>query len=152
MGFNGSLAINISSVFGIVVDVRYNTDDIVTGTVTNNDDIDIHVNYKYTDFAVLAGPRLAFRNSEKVTPFVHALIGLDRGKFSYDLTGTVTDSSEEVSNGLGVAVGGGFDANLGDNVALRLAQVDYYLMTHYEELIKNIAFSGGIVFRFGWTY
>jgi opacity protein-like surface antigen len=150
MGFEGAFAVNVNSVFGIVVDVRYNRDDIVTGAVTNNDDIDISANYKYTDLAVLAGPRFAFRNSEKVTPFVHALFGLDHGKLAYDWTGTNPGSGEFKSNGIGIAVGGGFDVNFGDTIALRLAQVDYYLTRHNEDFLKNIAFSGGIVFRFGW--
>ena len=151
-GFEGAFAVNVNRYFGFVVDVRYGFDDIVTGRVTNNDDIDVNATIKYTDLSVMGGPRIAFR-SESVTPFVHALFGMDRGKVSYELTGTTAESGEiGDSNGVGIAVGGGFDVNLGDSVALRLGQVDYYLTRHNEEFLKNVSFSGGIVFRFGWVY
>jgi opacity protein-like surface antigen len=151
-GFEGAFAVNVNSIFGIVVDVRYGFDDIVTGSVTNNDDIDVNAAIKYKDLSVMGGPRFAFR-SEKVTPFVHALFGMDRGKVSYELTGTTAESGDiGDSNGIGIAVGGGFDVNLGDTVAVRLGQVDYYLTRHNEEFLKNVTFSGGIVFRFGWVY
>jgi opacity protein-like surface antigen len=150
-GFEGAFAVNVNSYFGFVVDVRYGFDDIVTGNVSNGDDIDVGATIKYTDLAVMGGPRFAFR-SRSVTPFVHALFGMDRGKVSYALTGTSAESGEEEDTGFGLAVGGGFDVNLGDTVALRLGQVDYYLTRHNEEYLKNIAFSAGIVFRFGWVY
>ncbi|MBN2317859.1 MAG: outer membrane beta-barrel protein [Acidobacteria bacterium] len=150
-GFEGAFAVNVTSYFGLVFDVRYGFDDIVTGSVTNNDDTDVNATIKYTDLSVMGGPRFAIRTGS-VTPFVHALVGMDRGKVSYELTGTSTESGEEENDGIGVAVGGGFDVNLGDTVALRLGQVDYYLTRHNEEFLKNIAFSGGIVFRFGWVY
>ena len=150
-GFEGAFAVNVNSIFGIVVDVRYGFDDIVTGSVTNNDDIDVNAAIKYTDLSVMGGPRFAFR-TRSVTPFVHALFGMDQGKVSYELTGTTTGSDDETDSGIGVAVGGGFDVNLGDTVALRLGQVDYYLTRHNEEFLKNVTFSGGIVFRFGWVY
>ena len=152
MGFEGAFAVNINSVFGIVFDVRYNSDDIVTGDVTDNQDVNVSTKYKYEDLAVLAGPRFAFRNNERVTPFVHALFGLDRGKLSYNVTGVDMDPWEMDDSGLGISVGGGLDVNLGDTVAIRLAQVDYYLTRHNEEFRNNIDFSGGIVFRFGWDY
>lgn len=150
-GFEGALTVNVNSYFGFVADIRYGFDDILTGNVTNNDDVDVNATIKYTDLSVMGGPRFAFR-SDRVTPFVHALFGMDRGKISYETTGTSTDSGEIESTGIGIAVGGGFDVNLGDTVALRLGQVDYYLTRHNEEFLKNVAFSGGIVFRFGWTY
>ena len=150
-GFEGAFAVNINSYFGIVADVRYGFDDIITGRVSNNDDIDVNATIEYKDLAVLGGPRFAFR-TERVTPFVHALFGMDRGKVNSVLAGTETDSSEEEDTGLGIVVGGGFDLNLGDTVAIRLGQVDYYLTRHDEDFLNNISFSGGIVFRFGWTY
>jgi opacity protein-like surface antigen len=152
MGFEGAVTVNVNSVFGLVFDVRYNRDNIVTGDVTNGDDIDLSVKYKYEDLAVMGGPKFAMRSSERVTPFVHALFGLDHGKLAYDVSGTETYSNDEKSDGIGIAVGGGFDVNLGDTVALRLGQVDYYLTRHNEEFLKNVDFSAGIVFRFGWDY
>lgn len=150
-GFEGAFTVNVNSYFGIVADVRYGFDDIITGRVSNNSDIDVNAAIEYKDLAVLGGPRFAFR-TERVTPFVQALFGMDRGIVHSALTGTQTDSSEDEDTGLGIVVGGGFDLNLGDTVALRLGQVDYYLTRHNEESLNNISFSGGVVFRFGWTY
>ncbi len=149
-GFEGAFTVNVNSYFGIAVDVRYGFDDIITGRVSNGSDLDINANIEYKDLAILAGPRFAFR-TERVTPFVHALFGMDRGKVKSVLAGTETDSWENEETGLGIAVGGGFDVNLGNTVALRLAQVDYYLTRYNEEIMNNISFSGGIVFRFGWV-
>jgi len=149
-GFEGAFAVNVNSVFGIVVDVRYGFDDIVTGSISNGDDIDVNAKIKYTDMAVLGGPRFAFR-SRRVTPFAHALFGMDRGKLRVELSGTETGSEEEEDTGLGMALGGGIDLNLGDTVALRLGQVEYYLTRYNEEYLGNISFSGGIVFRFDWV-
>jgi len=149
-GFEGAFTVNVNSYFGIAVDVRYGFDDLITGRVSDNSEIDVNGTIEYKNLAILAGPRLAFR-SERVTPFVHALFGMDRGKVNYTLTGTQTDSGEMEDTGLGIALGGGFDVNLGDTVALRLAQVDYYLTRYNEEFRNNISFSGGIVFRFGWV-
>lgn len=151
-GFEGAMTVNVNRILGITVDARYNKDSIIKGEIP---DLDTSAIIEYKDFSVLAGPRFALRNSERVTPFAHALFGLDRGTISGGVTfagegaGTL---SEEKSSGIGIAIGGGLDVNLGDHVALRLAQVDYYLTRHYEEFLKNVAFSGGIVFRFGWDY
>jgi len=147
-GFEGAVAININSVFGIVGDVRYVFDDVIRIDIQ---DQSATAKIKFTDLAVLAGPRFSLRSSERVTPFAHALVGLDRWKVSGSVDGQSIDSSESDS-GLGIALGGGLDVNLGDTVAIRLFQADYYLTRHQEELLNNMELSAGIVFRFGRGY
>jgi opacity protein-like surface antigen len=151
-GLEGAVTFNINSVFGFVADFRYVYDDVIQIDIQ---DQDISANIKFTNLAVLGGPRFAFRSNEKVTPFAHVLVGLDRWKVSGEgyVEGQSFSASESIfDNGLGVAFGGGFDVNLGDTVAIRLIQADYYLTRHQEERLDNLELSAGIVFRFGWGY
>ena len=151
-GFEGAATFNLNSVFGFVADFRYVYDDVIQIDIQ---DQDISANIKFTNLAVLGGPRFAFRSNEKVTPFAHVLVGLDRWKVSGEgyVEGQSFSASESIfDNGLGVACGGGFDVNLGDTVAIRLIQADYYLTRHQEERLDNLELSAGIVFRFGWGY
>ena len=150
-GFEGAVAFNINSVFGIVTDFRYVFDDIIQIDIQ---DEDASANFKFTNYSVMAGPRFSIRSSEKVTPFAHVLAGLDRWKVSGEgsVGGQSVDSAESVfDNGLGVAFGGGFDVNLGHTIAIRLVQADYYLTRHQEEMLNNLDLAAGIVFRFGWS-
>jgi opacity protein-like surface antigen len=151
-GFEGAVTFNINSVFGIVTDFRYVYDDVIQIDIQ---DQDAWANIKFTNLTVLAGPRFALRSSGKVTPFAHVLAGIDSWKVSGEgsVGGQSIGASESIfDNGLGVAFGGGFDVNLGDTVAIRLIQADYYLTRHQEERLDNLALSAGIVFRFGWWY
>ncbi len=63
---------------------------------------------------IMAGPRLKIP-SEKVQPFVHALVGLHR----LSVSGLGDD------NGIGTILGGGFDIPVHRNFAFRLIEADY---------------------------
>jgi opacity protein-like surface antigen len=78
-GFEGAATFNLNSVFGFVADFRYVYDDVIQIDIQ---DQDISANIKFTNLAVLGGPRFALRSSGKVTPFAHVLVGLDRWKVS----------------------------------------------------------------------
>lgn len=79
---------------------------------------------------VTAGPKFTYRRGP-VTPYAHFLFG---GAFG----GGESEGA--------IVFGGGLDAKVGDNVAIRIAQVDYVATTFRS---NNARISAGIVFRFG---
>lgn len=130
-GASGSLAVNLSPVFGIVGDFGgyHNT---TSGVSTNN-------------FTYLFGPKFAYRGNEKVTPYFHVLLGGVHASSSF---GTVSASS----NAFAMALGGGLDAKVAPHIAIRVAQVDYLLTKlpdDKDDRQNNVRVSAGIVFRWG---
>jgi len=130
-GGTGSLSVNPNKTLGLVADFG--------GYHTSKFGVDANL------FTYLFGPKLAFRSNEKITPFVHALFGgahLSAGGFG------VSGST----NAFAVALGGGLDVNVNNNVAIRLGQVDY-LLTKFQDGVddrqNNVRISTGVVFRFG---
>ncbi len=87
------------------------------------------------DFQLLFGPELALRRHDKLTPFVHALVGVASRNFAvptdiweYDpFTGTYSPKDYSITRDWGFAagVGGGVDVNLGSTLSLRVGQFDY---------------------------
>lgn len=63
---------------------------------------------------VMFGPKVMYR-TEHLTPFGELLVGLAR----------LSPAGRDSANGLGVAVGGGFDLNVARRVAWRVIQADY---------------------------
>lgn len=154
-GFNGSVAFNITPVIGIVGDLRYNTNDLIDATITLPESDSVEGKIKLSNLSLMAGPRFSYRKNERVTPFAHALIGLDHQRVSREVADVVSDASE-TNNGLGLALGGGIDVNVSDNLAIRLVQADYYLTRHSGESVlvpngdkiwNNMSFAFGVVFR-----
>jgi hypothetical protein len=93
------------------------------------------------DYSFLFGPTISLRVPH-VTPFVHALFGVDR--FHVNLVGgSGTDSA------FASAVGGGVDIPLKGSFAIRAAQVDWLRTNHFSSSQNNMRFSTGVVFRFG---
>ncbi|MGE0406895.1 MAG: hypothetical protein AB7O65_11395 [Candidatus Korobacteraceae bacterium] len=92
---------------------------------------------------IMFGPRLMFRNSSRVSPFVHGMLGLHR----------LGVDNIRTSNGLGVRAGGGFDISLTDLVAWRAIQADYLYGRHEifsgeGTRLKGVEVRTGLVFRF----
>ena len=145
-GWSGSLAANLKRWVGVEGEVssRFQTFDFnLSGTA-------LQVNSRY--FSVLGGPRFAHRTG-KVTPFVHALFGLDR---SLDYGATVVDPVTGASvtpyvNGIAAVPGGGFDYTINKHLALR-TQADYFF-TRQPTLVtssaNNFRVMAAIVFTFG---
>ncbi len=156
-GFNGSVAFNVTPAFGIVADLRYNQDNIVDFTAAD-DFVSVEGNIKLRNLSLMAGPRFTYRGNERVTPFAHALVGLDHRRYSPEATATFTDPEipevnadlpSETLNGLGFALGGGLDVNLSESVAIRLIQADYYMTRHEGDSMNNMNLAFGVVFRIG---
>ena len=150
-GFNGSVAFNVTPAFGIVADFRYNQDNIVDFTVSDEFN-SVDGNIKLRNLSLMAGPRFSYRGNERVTPFAHALVGLDHIRLSGEAQAEGEDidlDMSETNNGLGLALGGGIDVNLSESVAIRLIQADYYLTRHEGNRMNNVNLAFGVVFRIG---
>ena len=93
----------------------------------------------------------------------------DAGEFVADSKSASGRAKIRTSNSFGVLAGGGLDLSINDSWAVRLVQADYYISRHDDpimegfsftslgkalytpgekELLKNIALSFGIVFKF----
>jgi hypothetical protein len=107
------------------------------------------------NFSLLFGPRFSLRKHKVFTPFAHALFGFDRLKITprLEINGVkgadIPGLTESIDTGFGVALGGGIDAKINKNVAIRVAQVDYVRAGHDAITTSNINLSFGVVLRFG---
>ena len=147
-GWNGTFAANMKRWMGVEVDAggQYLSESIMLGGIPYT------VNNGFYSF--LAGPRLAFRR-DRVTPFVHGLVGihrsLDYAQATFPTPGAVMVPYQ---NAFGTAAGGGVDIAITRRVALR-TQADYLITrvgsgptVGYENRFRALA---GIVFSFGST-
>jgi opacity protein-like surface antigen len=128
-GWHASLAGNVNDWLGIVGEFsgHYKT---ISGIKTNT--------HTFT-----FGPRVSYRKNDTVTPFAHATFG-----------GAHIGGGGVSENAFAMTIGGGVDAKVTDNVAVRIGQFDY-IMTRFDGPISgttatqhNFRFSAGIVFRF----
>lgn len=91
----------------------------------------------------LFGPRIAFSNRGRVTPFVQGLFGGERA------TASITGVGSETDNAFAFVFGGGADVSLTQHVSLRAIQFDYF-GTHYAGATQNnFRLQTGLVWHFG---
>jgi opacity protein-like surface antigen len=156
-GVVGSFAFNLNEYFSIVVDARYNQGDIMDGSfefVWPELQLTVQAPFAFgiKNVSALAGPRFSYRDllNERATVFVHALAGLDYWRMdgSFTVSGALL---KEAANkfGPGVSIGGGFDLNVHEKIAVRVIQADYYVTRQMERRMNNVNLSFGIVFRVG---
>jgi opacity protein-like surface antigen len=173
-GFATSFAYNFTSLLGLEAAFRYNDGYIARGDWKISD-TERKMGVKRTDIALLVGPRLTFGRG-RVSPFVHALVGLSHDRLSWANDATSEDRNTDseskafkTGNSFGIAAGGGLDISINENVAIRAIQADYYMANHtnlldphMEDHIYNrnnnydgskrfndVNLSFGIVYRFG---
>jgi len=177
-GFSTSVTYNLTSTVGIATSFQYNSGYILS---TKDKYYDYYLDDEYTveggikksKINFLVGPRFTFRTG-RVTPFVHALVGLshDRLLDAVDVRWTQnTEENESTSeamrthNSLGIAVGGGLDIECSEKMAIRLIQADYFMANHPKDIMPDywegwdmntgnkrfadISLSFGLVFRIG---
>jgi hypothetical protein len=94
---------------------------------------------------IAGGPRFTFP-SERVTPYIHFLVGMARG------TGGVGDLTVSM-NSLLLAAGFGMDVAINDRFAVRAFQVDWVALrsgewANNEWVLTNIRIGGGFVVKF----
>jgi opacity protein-like surface antigen len=144
-GFNVSAAENLSEYLGIVIDFRYNQ-----GELLKTQDIDSSHAIKIKSLSAMAGPRFTWRKNEILTPFVHAMAGMDYWRLvdKFEVMGN-PGSYMVYDFGIGAAVGGGVDVTIHEKVSVRLIQADYYATRHGDKVMSNINLAFGLVFRLG---
>lgn len=153
-GFDASIAFNANKYFGIEANFLYNRGDLLKASGTSDGD-SIDAKIKVSDFAFMAGPRFTYRKNDKVTPFAHALFGVNHIKLDPSLIVAGADQSGELSdfssndNGFGMAVGGGIDVNVNKAFGIRLIQADYFMAKHQDATLNNLSLAFGVVFRLG---
>jgi outer membrane protein OmpA-like peptidoglycan-associated protein len=152
-GGSTSLALNLNRYLGIVGDFGgFNDTEINLRGATPSRVVDS----SGTVYTYLFGPRLSFRKSDRITPFVQVLFGgihASEVKLSGCTDGACTLLPAEDTFAL--TAGGGLDIKVRRHFAIRIIQAEY-LMTKFEDRTtgsnasqNDIRLSSGIVFRFG---
>jgi opacity protein-like surface antigen len=130
-GAGGTFAANVNSWLGIVGDLGFCK---VTGMAAGTSSHEI--NY-------LFGPRLAYHNYGRVTPYAQVLFGGER------LTASATGFPSASSNAFAMTFGGGADFKVTRHLAFRAIQLEY-LYTHFGGAKQNnLRLQSGLVYRFG---
>ncbi|HYP30001.1 MAG TPA: outer membrane beta-barrel protein [Blastocatellia bacterium] len=155
-GWQASVAGNVNNWFGIVAEFSGHYDSrsqrlsfvrpgLPPVELRSDTDTSIH--------SFLFGPRFSYRKHERVTPFVHGLIGLTRTQV--DGTATASDpvlddlltDFETSDTNFSAVFGGGVDINLSKRFALRLVQADYQAIRNDSFTLDNARVSTGLVIR-----
>lgn len=102
-----------------------------------------------TLISAMAGPRVSFRTTHRVTPFVQGLFGIAHG--SGLLTPVPATGLSGTANALAISAGGGIDFTLTRTFSIRLIQADYF-HTRFENGVNqsqnNVRLSAGISMHF----
>ena len=141
-GINLAYTRNIRPNVGLVVDMsaHFYRDTRSTGVGTFSSQRD--------QYFVLGGVQFKARNSRRVQPFAHALVGasLFRG-FTSNSTGAGIVYTFDDATSLAMVLGGGVDVRLSKRIDLRLVQADYSPTFFGSGRQNNIRLSFGIVFK-----
>jgi len=100
-----------------------------------------------TGYSFLAGPVFTFRNKSRLTPFVHALFGVDRSSLSASTISGLSfplATSATTYTDVAAALGGGLDIKIARRFALRLPQVEDLYTTHNLNKFYDSAFNTGL--------
>jgi hypothetical protein len=143
MGWNGSLAVELTPDVALVADVsRHSLSDSVAwfgGSLTASGNV--------TSFRF--GPRVSWQ-MRKLSPFAQFLIGSARlGISAGSSFGSSSFSISDHISGPSMAFGGGLDIPFNDGLALRLGQIDYNVWRFAGVSSHGVRASFGLVFRFG---
>ena len=155
-GGSTSIAFNFNRHLGLVGDFGGFDDSEIrlAGTGANSSST---VDSSGTAYTYLFGPRLSFRNHERVTPFVQALFGgIHASEVTLDSGCTGAGCTIlPAENSFAMTAGGGLDLKVSHHFAIRMIQAEY-LMTRFansstgESASQNdMRLSSGIVFRLG---
>jgi len=130
-GAGGTFAANVNRWVGIVGDVGFcKITGMPTGTSAHE------INY-------LFGPRFAYRNYGRFTPYAQVLFGGETASAS------VTGLGSASTNAFAMTFGGGADFQVSRHLAFRAIQVEY-LYTHFSGAKQNnVRIQSGLVYRFG---
>lgn len=136
-GWNASGAINYKKWGGVVADFSGHYD-----TVTLSPGVRADVG----TYLFLVGPRFTYRENSVIEPFGHVLLGAARvNTTAFTSIGRI-DADDTA---FALAVGGGLDAKVHKNLAIRLFQADYVLTRFNDDNQHNFRLSTGLVLRLG---
>ncbi len=126
-----------------------------------------NLNIDSTSMTYLFGPRVSFRRSRRVVPYIHSLFGGVHATSSVPVIivpapfSTAPETVTRLKNSqdaFAMAVGGGLDIKLSHHVMFRPFQFDY-LLTRLQDLGQtgpsqnrnqhNVRYAGGLIFTFG---
>lgn len=160
-GGSTSLAYNFNRHVGLVADFGgFKVDSLEFSNTGPAFTPSRNVDVKSNVFTVMFGPRVSFRDHDRLTPFLQVLGGVAHAD-DVTLVGCTAPIfactpllSETVFT---MTAGGGLDYRVNHRVALRLFQAEY-LLTRFKDPTSltgdtgwqsNVRLSAGIVFRFG---
>jgi opacity protein-like surface antigen len=139
-GFNVSFAGNFARHVGIVSEFsRFTRSESISVPIFGDLSGDVSVS------TLLFGPRVTLHRG-KAEPFVHAMFGAARATADVSAPGL---SENAVGYAFAYALGGGLDVKVHDNLAIRVAQLDYLGARAGGEGLNNFRYSVGIVIRLG---
>jgi opacity protein-like surface antigen len=96
-------------------------------------------------YSLMFGPVLTYKTLWKVTPFVHALGGMDRQhQDAGSIPGLFGSSAYVTDWAVAVAAGGGIDYKVFPHMSVRLGQFDYLYTGHDLNAFYNDAFGRGL--------
>jgi opacity protein-like surface antigen len=129
-GAGGTFGVNVNRWLGVIGDVDgCKVTGLPSGTSSHA------INY-------LFGPRLAYHNNGRLTPYAQVLFGGER------ITASATGFPSASSNSFAMTFGGGADVQLTHHLAFRAIQFEY-LYTHFGGARQNnLRIQSGLVYRF----
>ena len=135
-GFEAEFVQNLNSHIGIVASFTG-----TYGTTGFQDSLSGRTfNARVSRYSLMAGPRYNWRTAG-VTPFAHALFGIENIRANFDSPNCTTDRSK---TGFAMAFGGGLDVHAGEHFDVRAIQVDYVPTFFDGRRRDNIRASAGI--------
>ena len=176
VGGLGQFQYNINEALGIVADFGGSSNGNISARGTNFPG-------DQTQFSYLFGPRVTYDKTKRMAPFIEFEVGGIHNARSFSIPNSVISANLIVPRGITVepgqtstkfrstqnafamAIGGGLDLNLRNNLAVRPFQIDY-MPSHFSpfnfststatfpgfnqtQWQHNIRVSAGITFRFG---
>ncbi len=125
-GFGSTVTYNVDKYWGLSFDFGGNYGD--------NADVG----------TIMIGPRFSIRSDNRITPYGHALFGVHR----------LSPVGLGVSNGFGLAIGGGLDFSINKRFSWKIIEADYVWAHHNFAPLDRPNLAGarlrtGVVFKFG---
>ncbi len=160
-GGSTSLAYNVNNHLGLVFDLGgFKADSLQFNSPGAGFSPSRVVNVDGNVFTFLFGPRVSFRDHDRLTPFLQVLAGAARAS-EVTLNGCNAPIYACIplpqETAFAMTAGGGLDFRVNHRIALRLFQAEY-LLTRFRDPSSlagdtgwqsNVRLSSGIVFRFG---
>jgi hypothetical protein len=102
------------------------------------------INPRLFDF--LVGPEIKVRNRSRLTPFVHALVGVAHSNATFQTSGSAAKVSRtDAEDGFAMALGGGFDVRIVSRVSFR------GMLTYGQAFVGSNALPRQRVNAVGWS-